>query len=719
MTFSNKHGWSDRLRIGLLCLFVLCLGLSSNAAAQNEVVGRWSRFADLPFYPAHSHVLPTGKVMIHGAFGTGTQARLWDPATATVSPMTLPGYNIFCSGHAFLANGNLFVAGGHIVSGVGLPNASMYNPFTNQWSSAPNMNAGRWYPTATTLANGDMLVVSGDIDNSVGENRLPEVFQVGSGTWRDLTNAQIGLDLYPRMHLAPNGRVFNSAPSTVTRYLDTSGTGTWTVVANHSVNVYRDYAPSVLYDSGKVLVMGGGNPPTNTAEVIDLNASSPAWRQVASMAFARRQHNATLLPDGKVLVTGGTSGPGFNNTTTPVFAAEMWDPATENWATMASQQFPRIYHSGAVLLPDGRVLTVGGNNIVQTEVYEPPYLFKGARPTISSVPASVNYGQNFFVETPNAPGITQVTWIALSSVTHSFNMNQRINRLSFSQAAGGLNVVAPSNPNLAPPGYYMLFILNSDGVPSVAEIVRINAVSEDTIPPNTNITAGPTGTITVNTASFSWSGNDNITPTGSLVYATRLEPLEAAFSAFGSATTKSYSNLANGNYTFHVKARDQASNEDPTPATRAFTVNVTGGVCPAEITLDNLAVGQSDSQRSFTGVWALSGKNGHFGANSLYGNGGGLDTYTWKSGVFNASQGCTYRVDVWWTDGVNRSTTVPITVSGHTGGPTTKNFNEQINGAKWNTHGTYTFPSGAQGTVQVTDQNGQAAADAVRFVRIP
>ena len=109
-----------------------------------------------------------------------------------------------------------------------------------------------------------------------------------------------------------------------------------------SVNVYRDYGSSVMYDNGKVLVMGGGDPPTNTAEVIDLNASTPAWRSVAPMAFARRQLNATLLPDGKVLVTGGTSGPGFNNTNTPVFAAEMWDPATENWATMASQQFPRL-----------------------------------------------------------------------------------------------------------------------------------------------------------------------------------------------------------------------------------------------------------------------------------------------------------------------------------------------------------------------------------------
>ena len=341
-----------------------------NAAAQNDVVGRWSRVPDLPFYPVHSHVLPTGKVMIWGDM-TSTDPRLWDPATATVSSLTRPGYDIFCSGHAFLANGKLFVAGGHIDNGVGLPNASMYDPFTAQWSSAPNMNAGRWYPTATTLANGDMLVVSGNIDNSVGENRLPEVFQVGSGTWRDLTNAQIGLGVYPRMHLAPNGRVFNSAPSTVTRYLDTSGTGAWTVVANHSVNVYRSYGSSVMYDNGKVLVMGGGDPPTNTAEVIDLNASSPAWRQVASMAFARRQHNATLLPDGKVLVTGGTSGPGFNNPDSPVHAAEMWDPATENWATMASQQFPRIYHSSAVLLPDGRVLTVGGNGIRQTESTSP------------------------------------------------------------------------------------------------------------------------------------------------------------------------------------------------------------------------------------------------------------------------------------------------------------------------------------------------------------
>ena len=339
----------------------------------------------------------------------------------------------------------------------------------------PNMNAGRWYPTNTTLAAGDALVVSGSIDNTLGENRLPQVFQTASSTWRSLTNAQIGLDLYPRMHLAPNGRVINTAPSTTTRYLDTSGTGSWSVVGNHSVNVYRDYGSSVMYDNGKILVMGGGDPPTNTAEVIDLNAASPAWHSVASMAFARRQLNATVLPDGQILVTGGTSGPGFNDPTAPVFAAEMWNPATENWTTMASAQIPRLYHSMALLLPDGRILSMGGNGYPQPEIYEPPYLFKGTRPTINSAPATVNYGQSFFVDTPDAAGVTQVTWIRLSSVTHGFNMDQRFSRLSFSQVAGGLNVLAPSNPNLAPPGHYMLFILNGNGVPSVAKIIQVTS----------------------------------------------------------------------------------------------------------------------------------------------------------------------------------------------------------------------------------------------------
>jgi hypothetical protein len=359
--------------------------------------------------------------------------------------------------HTFLADGRLLVTGGHSTNFVGLSKASTYNPFTGAWTALPDMNAGRWYPTNTALANGDVLVVSGSISTSEGVNTLPQVFQAATSTWRNLTNAMLSLDLYPMMHLAPNGRVFNSGPGVVTRYLDTSGTGAWAVVANRQL--LRDYGSSVLYSDGKILLIGGGNPPTNTAEVIDLNLPSPVWRSVAPMARARRQLNATLLPDGKVLVTGGTSGPGFNNPATPVKAAEMWNPVTETWTTLASGVIPRLYHSGGLLLPDGRVFVTGGDGYDQAEVYSPPYLFRGARPAIATAPASVAYGQTFFVETPNATSITQVTWVGLSSVTHAFNMNQRISRLSFTQtaavewAASGVRVNAVAPGAIASSGF--------------------------------------------------------------------------------------------------------------------------------------------------------------------------------------------------------------------------------------------------------------------------
>ena len=582
----------QRLRVGFLSLVFLCLGFCAEVAAQPSMLGRWSFVPDLPFFPVHVHVLPTGKVMIwpgdlHGAGGgvSGNDARLWDPATGNTTVLTPPGYDVFCSGHTFLADGRLFVAGGHIQNFVGLPDASTYDPFADRWTSVPDMSAGRWYPTSTTLANGDVLVVSGDIDYTLGENRLPGVFQVQSDTWRDLTNAQISLDLYPRMHLAPNGSIFNSSPSVVTRYLHTSGSGAWTVVASRSVNVYRDYGSSVMYDNGKVLVMGGGDPPTNTAEVIDLNAAIPAWRSVPSMAFARRQLNATLLPDGKVLVTGGTSGPGFNNPDTPVFAAEIWDPTTENWTTMASGQIPRLYHSSAVLLPDGRVLSTGGNGFVQTEIYEPPYLFIGTRPTITSAPATVSYGQTFSVDTPDAAGITQVTWIALSSTTHAFDMNQRINRLSFSRVTGGLNVETPSNPNLAPPGHYMLFILNGNGVPSVAKIIQLTSTSSSTSPtltslsPSSALVGGAAFTLTVNGSNFvsgsvvQWNGSPRAT---TFVSATQLTAaIPASDIAAGGSAQVTVINPAGGGTSNALAFIINALSVSPTTIPAGGTVTVT------------------------------------------------------------------------------------------------------------------------------------------------
>lgn len=473
----------------LPCLAALALALAASpASADPATLGQWSSVFPFEVVAIHAHLLPTGKVLYWDRhdYGDGTP-RLWDPETGTITPVPEPGmgHDVFCSGHSFLKDGRLLVTGGHISDAVGQAFVATYDPFSNTWTHQPGMNAGRWYPTNTTLANGDVLTVSGTVD-TMTVNTLPQVFQAASHTWRDLSGAVRALPFYPFMYLAPNGKVFTAGPQQVTGYLDTSGTGAWTDVANSAYG-FREYGSSVLYDDGKILITGGsppGSPTTATAEVIDLGSASPAWTPAQPMAYARRQHNATLLPDGTVLVTGGTSATGFNNSTGAVLAAELWDPDTGAWRTLASMQVPRLYHSVALLLPDGRVLSAGGGHPrdiehgdpdhPDAEIYSPPYLFKGPRPSIASAPPAVPYGEPFFVGIPDAAAISEVVLIRLSSVTHSFNQEQRIVRPVFTAAEDGLVVTAPSDPNLCPPGYYLLFLLDGNGVPSVARILRVD-----------------------------------------------------------------------------------------------------------------------------------------------------------------------------------------------------------------------------------------------------
>ena len=482
--------------------------------------GEWSEVLDLPNAAIHAHLLPNGKVLFWGRrdLPNGTlddhfcTPHVWDPVTGATVPTPQPKradettVNLFCSGHSILPDGKLLVAGGHFKDGMGIDQASLYDFGTNTWTPLPVMNNGRWYPTVVTLADGQAVVLSGSFATADGKNtQNNNIPQIWDGTeWRALAafpgdgSPNAGpIELFPCVHVAPDGRLFMSGPAARSWFLDTAGRGTWTALVGPGGirdNARRDYAPSVMYDVGKIVYMGGGNnsapqpqTPTAAVEVIDL--AEPAWRTTNPMHFARRQHNATLLPDGTVLVTGGTQGVGFNDLTSgqPVREAELWDPATERWTVLAAESVDRCYHSTAILLPDATVLSAGGGEFdignhtpnppkdthLNAQIFRPPYLFRGARPEITAAPTTISYGETFVVETAAPEEIGNVTMVRLASVTHTDNMNQRINFLAFEVSAGGVRVTSPGRPAICPPGHYMLFALNRAGVPSLARIIHI------------------------------------------------------------------------------------------------------------------------------------------------------------------------------------------------------------------------------------------------------
>lgn len=389
--------------------------------------------------------------------------------------------DLFCSGHAYLPDGRILVAGGHDDGHDGSANVNIFNPVTKQWTSPPAipvMNGGRVYPTVTTLWTGDLLVSSGDISPGI-PNRIPQVWETARATWRDLGSAQKNLTLHPWMYSTPQAgypEVFYAGEKQQTLFLDTRGSGEWT--KGPASGSDHDKGSSVMYAPGKIMILGGrwNRPPgaLSTVEVIDLTAPDPRWTAIAPMATPRYDPNVTILADGKIFVTGGVDGTG--NT---VLDPEMWDPATGGWTTLAHMPTKRAHHSTAVLLRDGRVLTGGGQggegeNPQSAEIYSPPYLASNQRPTIASAPSAVRYGQLFTVSTPNAQTIERVTWIRLSSVTHGFNANQRVNFLTIdSRGSGTLSIRAPLTPQESPPGPYMLFILNNAGTPSVAKVIQI------------------------------------------------------------------------------------------------------------------------------------------------------------------------------------------------------------------------------------------------------
>lgn len=489
---STFHGWSGACTGTGSCEVTVTENLAVTATfmappGPEATVGRWDSPALSPIIGLHASYLPNGRVL---TWGNGGEPHLLDPSGGGFTQVTHPacsgtGCDLFCTGHTYLADGRLLVAGGHDHSkgdGHGITQASTFDG--SSWAMTGSMTYGRWYPTLVTLADGAVVALGGSSEPGVGVP-TPERFN-GSG-WTALTGANQTLPAYPRAFVEPKlGRVFVAGEGTP-RFLDPTGSGRWTSAPARVVTI-RSYGAAVMLDS-KVLYLGGGGgncavatAPEATAEVIDLAATTPAWSLAGSMNFPRRQLNATILPDGTVLVTGGTSACGFSAEGGAVFAAEVWNPAGGgSFTTWANASVVRVYHSTAVLLRDGRVLVTGsgdGGGITQQhsyQVFSPPYLFKGPRPVYNLPSAQLRYGEPFLVSTAAAPGIAKVTMIRQVSTTHAFDMGQRLNTLGFTVGPDGRSLVVtpPGSGREAPPGPYLLFILDGHGVPSVAQTILV------------------------------------------------------------------------------------------------------------------------------------------------------------------------------------------------------------------------------------------------------
>lgn len=474
-------------------------------------IGEFGDVMDWTLSAIHMYLMTDGRVMFNeSAFDDGDASTgeygIWDPATNDLvfESTFAPGSNMFCGGYVHLPNGNLFgVATG---GGGNTVDITMeYHVDTGRWELAPVMKHARYYPTATVTPEGDVLVTGGnDIDLWTKQGRqtpvpitIPEIYRDGAfeslpGAEFDFTNEHGPTNdssYWPWVQAAPNGRMFVSGPDIQMRWLDTDGEGNLENIAPRFDNDVRTYGSYATYSTG-LQVIAGGADSLATSAVIDFSGDTPVVTQTSDMVIGRRQFDMTVMADGNVFANGGISDgqPSYSLPGT-IHNSEIFDVETQTWSLSADAQRPRQYHSTALLIPDGRVVTAGHftkTKEYNAEIYSPPYLFNddgtaATRPEITSVASSWAYSE----VVPVSYGTTDVVsahLIKLGAVTHATNMDQRLVPLDVvSNDAGEIEVTSPEGGNIAPPGHYMLFLMNSDGVPSVAEIVQVGVKGSDSI----------------------------------------------------------------------------------------------------------------------------------------------------------------------------------------------------------------------------------------------
>ncbi len=586
------------------------IGTSAQSAPSNQTIpspqpqGQWSSLQTFPMVAISSILMDNGNFIFWDGWQQPEPTEVWNPAApATFTTLNAPD-SVFCDGAAQLPDGRIIVIGGYggLSTGqIGIVDTNIFDPATNTWTRVANMHTPRWYPTLTELSDGRYVAISG---NSTNENTwadTPEVYDPTANTWTQLTKistSEVHENEYPFSYLIPNGNVLTIGPSEDVTYEMNVDNQTWTPVGGQSGVVNGS---SVQYLPGKILYSGGAasvtspSPAQTTTAVLDTTAGTPVWRQTSPMLNARMYHTLTMLANGQVLAVGGADTSDQNVITTGVLPTEIWDPVSEMWSAAAPIAAARNYHSTAVLMPDGRVLVAGGGHPSSlgdageesAQIFSPSYLFNGPRPTITSAPSSTTYGSTISVQTPDAASIASVNLVSLGTDTHQIDMNQHFVPLSFTAGSGSLNVTMPASSAVAPPGHYMLFILNKQGTPSIASIVGI---SQPTTPVVPAAPSGVTATAGNGQATVSWTapsdGNSPITSYTVTPYIGTTAQTPTVINGNPPATSATIGGLTNGTaYTFTVTATNAVGTGPASAASNAVTPAApTAPAAPAGVT---------------------------------------------------------------------------------------------------------------------------------------
>ncbi|MEV6990325.1 galactose oxidase-like domain-containing protein [Streptomyces sp. NPDC093228] len=382
----------------------------------------------------------------------------------------------------------------------GIRDAYEFDPVAEKYIKVDPMKEARWYPTLTTLSDGRILSVSGldDIGQLVpGKN---EVFDPKTGKWT-YTSKIRQFPTYPALFLMENGKLFYSGsnagygPDDVGR-----DPGIWDVDTNSFTELPGLSAPGMMETSGTVLlppaqdetymVIGGGGVgeselSTNRTRLIDLKSAAPRFVDGPALEKGTRYPQSSVLPDDTVLVSGGSEdyrGRGESN----ILQARIYHPDTNTFQRVADPLVGRNYHSGSILLPDGRVMFFGSDSLYadkadtkpgvfeqRIEIYTPPYLYRDSRPSLSGGPQTIARGASGTFTSQHAPTIRKVRLIRPSASTHVTDVDQRSIALDFTTSGDKITVTVPKNRNLVQSGWYMLFAGDDQGTPSTAQWVKV------------------------------------------------------------------------------------------------------------------------------------------------------------------------------------------------------------------------------------------------------